>query len=170
MHVYHEKLELMDGKAKESGVTHGTSRWKWSLQLFYVSLRTLNGPCYVLTWSYFFLITSVNVTLSTMIFYLVWDLLDISEVGDRWAPGLDKQCHQLEYIWSFVPIHAPRTKLVAETELCWSKEIRWPLLKLRKTSVSAHEKEGSLGNQKGKGHHPIKVRTWIHRPLQWDLL
>ena len=66
VYVYHEKLELMGGKAKESGFTHGTSRWKRSLQLFYVSLRTLNGPCYVLTFFFFFQITSVNVTLSTM--------------------------------------------------------------------------------------------------------
>lgn len=67
VHIYQEKLELMGGKAKESGHTHGTSRWKWSLQLFYMFLRTLNGTCYVLKWSFFFfffLITSVNVTLS----------------------------------------------------------------------------------------------------------
>ena len=35
----------------------------------------------------------------------------------------------------------PSTKLVEGAELCWNKEVTWP----RKTSLSAHVQEGSLG-------------------------
>ena len=39
----------------------------------------------------------------------------------------------------FPPVHSdtPRSKLEAEVELCWRKEIRCPLLGSRKTSLFA---------------------------------
>ena len=62
----------------------------------------------------------------------------------------------------------PRTKLVTETEFCWSKERRWPLLRSRKTSLSAQAQEGSLGVRKGAGathkcgHAPTGLCSGIH--------
>ena len=48
-----------------------------------------------------------------------------------------KERQTLEFInqpnWSFVFTDTPRTMLMAEAELWWSKEIRWPLLRSRKT-------------------------------------
>ena len=73
---------------------------------------------------------------------------------DRWAPGLDSWCLSsgLKLKLCSHPA-APRTKLEAEAELCWSKEIRWPLLRSRKTSLSAHAQEVSLRVKK-KGAPP----------------
>ena len=73
---------------------------------------------------------------------------------DSSTPGLDRWCMSSGIKFKFLShLNTPRTKLVAETELCWSKEIRWPLLKSRKTSVSVHAKEGSLGVKKGRVPH-----------------
>ena len=42
----------------------------------------------------------------------------------------------------------PRTELVAEAEPCWGKEIKCPVLRTRKASLSAHGQEGYLGLKK----------------------
>ena len=65
-----------------------------------------------------------------------------TEVENRCAPRLDSW-----YLSSGVKLKlcshsdSPRTKSVAEAELCWSKEIRWPLLRSRKTSLPAYAQE-----------------------------
>jgi len=58
---------------------------------------------------------------------------------------------------------------MAEAELCWSKEIRWLLLRSRKASLSAHVQEDSLGLKKGgtpphnkSGQVPTGRCTGIH--------
>ena len=79
------------------------------------------------------------------------------EVGDRWAPGLHRWCLSSGVkVKLCSPPDTPRTKLVAEAELCWSKEIRWPLLRSRKTSLSAHAQEGFLGSKR-EGRHPLII-------------
>ena len=55
--------------------------------------------------------------------------------------------------WTELNWNTPRTKLVAEAELCWHKDIRWPLLRSRKISMSAHAHKGSLGVKKGRVPH-----------------
>ena len=60
-------------------------------------------------------------------------------VGHKWATNTffqgDRQT--LEFVkqpnWSFVFPDTSRTMVMAEAELWWSKEIRWPLLRSRKT-------------------------------------
>ena len=77
----------------------------------------------------------------------------VTEVGDRWALGLDSWC-----LSSGVKVKlcshpdTARTKLVAGAEL-WSKEIRWPLLRSKKTSLCTRVGK-LLGGQKGKGSIP----------------
>ena len=63
---------------------------------------------------------------------------------------------------------------MAETELCWSKEIRWLLLRSWKPSLSAHVQEGSLELRKGgtppynkRGHVPTGQCTGIHLGKKW---
>ena len=47
------------------------------------------------------------------------------EVGDRWAPGLDSGCLSSGAKLKLCSHpDTPRTKVVAEAELCWNKEIR----------------------------------------------
>ena len=79
-------------------------------------------------------------------------LLCPSEVGDSGPLG----SHLVFVKWNkiqalFSPRHS-RTKLVIKAELCESKEIRCPLLRSRKTSLSACAQEGSLRVKKGP--HP----------------
>ena len=70
------------------------------------------------------------------------------EAGDRWFPGPYSWC-----LWSGVKrklwSHAetPRTKLVAEAELCWSNEMRCPLLRPRKTSLSHRHRKAPWGSE-----------------------
>ena len=64
-------------------------------------------------------------------------------------------------IEGFSHAHTPRTKLVAEAETCWSKEILCPRLRSRKTSLSVQEQEGFPGVKKGGGLHPI-IRVDMH--------
>ena len=72
------------------------------------------------------------------------------KVGDWWALRLDS-C----YLSSGVKLNfCPRKKLMAEAELCRSKEIRWPLLRSRRTSLSAHAQKGSLEANKGGAATP----------------
>ena len=58
------------------------------------------------------------------------------DIGDRGASGLDRW-----YLSSGLKLklcshsHTPRTNLVAEAEVCESKEIRGPLLRSKKTSL-----------------------------------
>ena len=74
-----------------------------------------------------------------------------TEVGDRWAPGLDSWC-----LSSGVRLKlcshpdTPRTKLVAEAELYWSKEIRYLLLRSRKSSL-LHMCRKAPWRSKGEG-------------------
>ena len=44
--------------------------------------------------------------------------------------------------------------LVLEAELCWNKEIKWPLLRSRKTSLSAHVQEVFFGVEQGRDPTP----------------
>ena len=78
-----------------------------------------------------------------------------TEVENRRAPRLDSW-----YLSSGVKLKlcshsdSPRTKLVAEAELWWSKEIRWPLLRSRKTSLSAYAQGDFLGVKNGEDITP----------------
>ena len=57
--------------------------------------------------------------------------------------------------------HTPKTKLVAEAESCWGKEILCPRLRSRKTSLPVQEQESFPGAEKGGGPHPT-IRVDMH--------
>ena len=58
------------------------------------------------------------------------------DVGDRGASGLDSWCLSSGVKWKLCShSHTPRTNLVAEAEVCWSEEIRGPLLRSKKTAL-----------------------------------
>ena len=82
--------------------------------------------------------------------------LSITEVGDRWAPGLDSWCLSsgVKFKLCSHP-DTPRTKLMAEAEFCLSKEIRWLLLRSRKTFPVCTCSGSLLGGQKWRGCYPI---------------
>ena len=80
-------------------------------------------------------------------------------VMDREGPGVlrfigSQRTERLN--WTELNWNTPRIKLVAEAELCWHKDIRWPLLRSRKISMSAHAHKGSLGVKKGRVPHHNK--------------
>ena len=92
------------------------------------------------------------------------------DIGDRGASGLDRW-----YLSSGLKLklcshsHTPRTNLVAEAEVCESKEIRGPLLRSRKTSLYKGRKphpwwpkrEGAPSHNKC-GHAPTGLCGGIH--------
>ena len=90
------------------------------------------------------------------------------DIGDRGASGLDSWylCGVKLKLCSHS--HTPRANLVAEAEVCGSKEIRGPLLRLKKTSLYKGRKppwwpkrEGAPSHNKC-GHAPIGLCGGIH--------
>ena len=91
------------------------------------------------------------------------------DIGDRGASGLDRW-----YLSSGLKLklcshsHTPRTNLVAEAEVCESKEIRGPLLRSKKTSLYKGRKpppwwlkrEGAPSHNKG-GHGTIGLCSGV---------
>ena len=97
------------------------------------------------------------------------ELLSLTTVASRWAPGLDSRCWSNRVKLELCShLNTARTKLVARAEFCQSKEIRCAFLRSRKTSLSAHTQEGSQGVKKeGMPSH----NRWCqasHRPLHWS--
>ena len=93
-----------------------------------------------------------------------------TEVGDRWASGLDSWCLSRGVKLKLCsPPDTLRTKLVAEAELCWSKEIRWPLLRsgklpflhMRRKAPWGSKREGAPPHSKC-GHAPTGLCSGIH--------
>ena len=92
------------------------------------------------------------------------------EVADRWASGLDSWCLSggVKFKLCSHP-DTPRTKLVAEAELCRSNEIRCPPLRSRKT-LSAHGQEGFLRVKKGGPNSIIGVDMHPHATVVESIL
>ena len=93
------------------------------------------------------------------------------EIGDTWTPGLDSWCLSsgVKFKLCSHP-DTPRTKLVAEAELCRSNEIRCPPLRSRKTSLSAHGQEGFLRVKKGGPNSIIGVDMHPHAAVVESIL
>ena len=76
------------------------------------------------------------------------------DVGDRGACGLDSWCLSSGVKWKLCSYsHTPRTNLVAEAEVCWSEEIRGPLLRSKKTALYKGRKGPWWPKREGPSHN-----------------
>ena len=76
------------------------------------------------------------------------------DVGDRGACGLDSWCLSSGVKRNLCShSHTPRTNLVAEAEVCWSEEIRGPLLRSKKTALYKGRKGPQWPKREGAPSH-----------------